>query len=236
MKYDSREEGIFRVRKNRFVAEVELNGSVIDVHVPNTGRCREILVPGAKVLLTRAANPNRKYPYTLYAVYKGDMLVHIDSAGANRLAEEALNNKKIRGLESIRDIEREKSFSRSRFDFRFHDGERICYMEVKGVTLEENGIAMFPDAPTERGARHLEELIKAKEEGYGAYVLFVIQMKGPYRFVPHVARDPRFAENLRYAVSKGVTVLAYDCTVTPGEITLADPVEVDLLKEEETHA
>lgn len=233
MQYQSLEKGIFIERKNRFVAEVELNGEIVGVHVPNTGRCREIFVPGAEVYVNRAENKNRKYPYTLCAVYKGDMLVHIDSAGANRLAEEALKSGRVKGLEDITDVEREKTFANSRFDFRFKKDGKVCYMEVKGVTLENDGVAMFPDAPTERGARHLEELIKAKEEGFGAYVMFVVQMKGPHCFKPHTERDAAFARNLVKAQAAGVTVMAYDTLVTPASITLNSPMDVILPQEEE---
>lgn len=232
MQYQNLEKAIFLERKNRFVANVELNGEKISVHVPNTGRCKELFVSGAECYVQRATNTARKYPYTLCAVYKGDMLVHIDSAGANRLCEEALKSGRIIELENVRNVEREKNFANSRFDFRFEKDGRICYMEVKGVTLEKDGVAMFPDAPTERGARHLEELIKAKEEGYGAYVMFVIQMKGPKSFTPHVERDLQFTRNLVRAQNLGVKVLAYDTLVTVDSITLDQPVDVILPKEE----
>lgn len=233
MEYQHLEKGIFIERKNRFVAEIDLDGERVGVHVPNTGRCRELFVPGAMVYVARSANAARKYPYSLCLVKKGEQLVHIDSAGANRLVEEALKSGGIRGLEDITGVEREKTFAGSRFDFRFQKGGKTCYMEVKGVTLEQDGIAMFPDAPTQRGARHLEELIRAKEEGYGAYVLFVIQMKGVSGFRPHEERDPAFALNLRRARKAGVTVLAYDTVVTPEHIALDAPVEVMLPEKEE---
>lgn len=233
MKYSHLERGIFIERKNRFVAEVELKGERIGVHVPNTGRCKEIFVPGAVVYVQRSSNTARKYAYTLCAVYKGEHLIHIDSAGANRLVEEALKNGAVKGLEDVEAVEREKTYGSSRFDFRFCKGDRICYMEVKGVTLEQDGVAMFPDAPTERGARHLAELIQAKDEGYGAYVMFVIQMKGVDRFTPNVSRDPQFARNLVNAAESGVTVMAYDTMVTIDEITLDKPIPVDLPQKED---
>lgn len=233
MQYQNLEKGVFIERKNRFVAEVELNGEIVGVHVPNTGRCREIFVPGAEVYVNRAENKARKYPYTLCAVYKGDMLVHIDSAGANRLAEEALKSGRVRGLENITEVEREKSYSNSRFDFRFKKGDQTCFMEVKGVTLENNGVAMFPDAPTERGARHLQELVKAKSEGYGAYVMFVVQMKGPHCFKPHVERDRNFTLNLVKAQNAGVEIMAYDSLVSPDMIALDSLIDVILPDEED---
>ena len=220
MRYHHLEKAVFRERKNRFVAEVEKDGRPLLVHVPNTGRCRELFVAGAEVYIDRSANGARKYPYSLVIVRKGDQLVHIDSAGANRLVEEGLRDGIIPGLEDVDSVEREKTFGRSRFDFRFQKGEQTCYMEVKGVTLEENGVAMFPDAPTERGARHLRELVKAKEEGFGAYVLFAVQMKGVDSFMPHKERDPRFRESLRAAYEGGVAVIVCDTVVTPEDIHL----------------
>lgn len=232
MQYPNLEEGVFIERKNRFVAEIEVNGTRTFAHVPNTGRCKEIFVPRAKIIVSRSLNPNRKYAYTLLMVYKKDMLIHIDSAGANRLTEEALAAKRIKGLEAVTDVKREQTFGRSRFDFRFQQGQKTCYMEVKGVTLEENGVAKFPDAPTERGARHLSELMDAAMAGYGAYVLFVIQMKGVTSFTPFQERDQRFTKNLVKASRAGVTVLAYDTVVTPENITLDRAVDIYLPKGE----
>lgn len=233
MQYPQLEAAIFIERKNRFVAEIELNGERTFAHVPNTGRCKEILLPGAKIFVNRAVNPNRKYAYTLCMVYKNEMLIHIDSAGANRLVEEALVAHKIKGLEDVTEVEREKTYANSRFDFRFRKGKKVCYMEVKGVTLEQAGVAKFPDAPTARGARHLLELTAAKAEGYGAYVLFVVQMKGVDSFTPFVERDRNFARQLAKADQAGVEVLAYDTMVTPMEITLDCAVKVRLPDEEE---
>ncbi len=233
MEYSELRQGIFIERKNRFVAEVELNGERVGVHVPNTGRCKEIFVPGAAVFVQPSENPARKYAYTLRAVYKGDQLIHIDSAGANRLVEEALLKGAVNGLEDVYEVEREKTYGASRFDFRFRKGSRLCYMEVKGVTLEQDGVAMFPDAPTERGARHLEELTRAKAEGYGAYVMFVIQMKGVTRFTPNISRDKDFARNLARAAEAGVTVMAYDTLVTPEKMTLDRPVPIELPQKED---
>ena len=228
MRYHHLEKAVFRERKNRFVAEVEKDGRPLLVHVPNTGRCRELFVSGAEVYIERSANSARKYPSSLVIVKKGDRLVHIDSAGANRLVEEGLKAGTIPGLEDVARVEREKTFGRSRFDFRFQKGDRICYMEVKGVTLEEDGVAKFPDAPTERGARHLRELVAAKKEGYGAYILFVIQMKGVKTFTPHRERDPLFFKELRAAYEQGVTVMACDTVVTPEWIRLDREIPMKL--------
>lgn len=228
MKYQHLETATFVERKNRFVAELQKDGERIFAHVPNTGRCKELFVPGVTVFINKAENPNRKYPYTLCAVYKGERLVHIDSAGANRLTEEALDKGVIRELKGAEKVEREKPFGSSRFDFRFELNGRTCFMEVKGVTLETDGIARFPDAPTERGARHLRELTEAVKQGYGAYVLFVVQMQGIKEFRPHRERDKAFAEALVEAHKNGVTVLCYDTAVTPEEIALARPVAINL--------
>ncbi len=235
MNYHNCVEATFLERINRFVARVMVNGQETKAHVPNTGRCREIFVPGATVYLSRSDHPARKYPYTLYEAYKGDMLIHIDSAGANRLTEEALEKGLIEELAGATEIAREKPYGTSRFDFCFQKDGRLCYMEVKGVTLETNGVAKFPDAPTERGVRHLSELKMAAAEGLGAYVLFVVQMKGPSSFTPFVERDYAFSKALCDAVAHGVTVLAYDAKVTPEHITLDRPVSVVLPDLEETY-
>ena len=233
MEYGNLVQGVFIERKNRFVAEIEIEGKTAFAHVPNTGRCKEILLPGAKIIVGRASNPKRKYAYTLLMVYKNNMLIHIDSAGANRLAEEALLEQKLKGLEGVTEVTREQTFASSRFDFRFRKGEKLCYMEVKGVTLEEKGIAKFPDAPTLRGARHLSELTQAHAGGYGAYVLFVIQMKGVTAFTPFLERDLAFTKNLIAAHRAGVKLLAYDTLVTPEKITLDREVEIILPQGEE---
>lgn len=233
MNYCNRVEATFLERLNRFVARVEIEGEEHKVHVPNTGRCREILIPGTRVYLSRSDTPGRKYPYTLFAAYKGDMLIHIDSAGANRLTEEALKDGHIRELVDATEIARERAYGTSRFDFSFQKDGRLCYLEVKGVTLELDGIAKFPDAPTERGARHLTELKQATAKGLGAYIMFVVQMKGIRYFTPFVERDPIFAAALCDAAAHGVTVLSYDTTVTPEHICLDQPISVVLPNLEE---
>lgn len=216
-------------RENRFVARVALeNGEETFAHVPNTGRLGEIMLPGANVLLSRSENLKRKYAYTLFAVYKGDMLIHIDSAGANRLMEEALREGRLEAFPDLEHLERERTFGSSRFDFRFQVRERTAFMEVKGVTLEMDGVAMFPDAPTVRGRKHLMELIEAKKAGYDSYVIFVIQMKGPHCFTPFWERDEAFSRALCEAKSAGVTVMAYDSFVTESEILLDREIPVHL--------
>lgn len=217
-------------RPNRFQAYVNLNGEELMVHVPNTGRCREILLTGSTVLLREEKNPLRKTAYDLIAGYKEGRLINIDSQIPNRVVEEALKSKKIAKLEYYNIIEREKTFGNSRFDFKLTNslsGDQY-YLEVKGVTLEVNGKVMFPDAPTERGAKHLMELVEVKKQGMGAGVLFLIQLEGADYFTPHDEMDKAFGEALRHAYGSGVDIYAYECTVTENSITLNKEVQVRL--------
>ncbi len=228
-------KGRFLNRPNRFQAYVELEGESLMVAVPNTGRCREILIPGTEVLLREGTTPKRKTPFDLIGGYKGDMLINIDSQVPNKVVEEALLMKKIKPLKDYNVVLREKFFGSSRFDFKLqmepHNNKELpveYFLEVKGVTLEENGLAMFPDAPTIRGARHLKELVEAKKQGYGAGVLFLIQMEKVESFSPHDERDPLFGEALRYAKKQGVQVFAYNSIVTENSITLDKEIPVIL--------
>ncbi|MDY3359467.1 MAG: DNA/RNA nuclease SfsA [Clostridium celatum] len=216
-------------RPNRFHANVKLGEEEIKVHVPNTGRCKELLIPGCTVFLREENNPTRKTPYDLMAVYKGEKLISIDSHIPNKVVDEALKNKKIKGLEKYTNILREKTFGKSRFDFKISsDSGEEYFLEVKGVTLEENGYARFPDAPTERGARHLLELVEAKKQGYGAGAIFLIQLKEVNKFSPNDAGDKEFGEALRYAKANGVDIFAYNCIVTEESIEINEPVEIIL--------
>ncbi|WP_139902223.1 DNA/RNA nuclease SfsA [Clostridium thermarum] len=217
-------------RPNRFKAYVYLNDEEIVVHVPNTGRCREILTVGTTVLLREENNPLRKTPYDLIAGYKGDVLISIDSQVPNKVVEEALKLKKVDNFKDFDLVEREKTFGNSRFDFKLTDTHqnREYYLEVKGVTLERDGMAMFPDAPTERGAKHLRELVEVIKAGKGAGVLFVIQIEGIKQFRPNDEMDKHFGDALRYAHQNGVDVYAYNCTVTENSITLKNEVQVIL--------
>lgn len=221
-------EGIFLNRPNRFLADVKLPEGVERVHVKNTGRCRELLIPGAKVILEESQNSSRKTKYSLVAVYKGNMLVNMDSQAPNQAAAEALQEGRIKEIGQVSHIKREKVYGKSRFDLYYEQQERKGFLEVKGVTLEENGIALFPDAPTQRGARHLQELAEAVKDGYEAAVLFLIQMKGVHLFQPHEVRDKEFTQALRMAAQAGVKILAYDCVVWERGFYLADPVRVKL--------
>lgn len=221
--------GIFLNRPNRFQAFVEYDNTVHGVHVPNTGRTKEILVPGTKVLLRREDNPARKTAFSLIGAYKGDRLINIDSQVPNKVVEEALAEGRIPELVGFPIILREKTYGSSRFDFRLERAEGGTYwLEVKGVTLEHQGVARFPDAPTVRGTRHLRELVQARKEGHRAGVLFVLQMEGMRHFEPARELDPDFAAALREAEAAGVDILAYECGVTEDSITITTPVPVRL--------
>lgn len=222
-------KAIFLRRPNRFQAYVVLDGEELLVHVPNTGRCREILKEGCTVLLRKGTTPNRKTPYDLIAAYKGETLINIDSQIPNKVVEEALKNKKIKELSEFNNISREKTFGNSRFDFKLQDkNENTYFLEVKGVTLEESGETRFPDAPTERGRKHILELIEVKKLGMGAGIIFLIQIENVSKFSPNDDTDPKFGEALRLAKAQGVNIFAYNCKVTEEEIELLNPVEIIL--------
>lgn len=225
MQYENMVPGVFLARPNRFIAHVEIDGQVEVCHVKNTGRCRELLTPGAQVWCHRSDNPSRKTKYDLITVKKGDRLINMDSQAPNIAAGEWL---RAGGLGEISDLKAEYTHGDSRFDFSFVlDGKR-CFLEVKGVTLENDGVCAFPDAPTERGVKHLKGLTKAAREGYGAFVLFVIQMADVKYLRPHDERDPAFGAALREAAENGVTILAMDCGVTEDVMQLRLPVLVRL--------
>ena len=216
-------------RPNRFQGYVKFNGEEIMAHVPNTGRCREILTPGSTVLLREELNPTRKTLYDLIAGYKDNKLINIDSQIPNKVVDEALRNQKIHSLVKYNIIQREKTFGNSRFDFKLsNDMGEEYYLEVKGVTLEEGGKAMFPDAPTDRGRKHLLELIEAKRMGLGAGVIFLMQMNNIDNFSPHDDMDRAFGESLRLAYKNGVDIFAYECEVGENFITLSKSVKITL--------
>lgn len=217
-------KGRFISRPNRFIAEVEIDGKVQICHVKNTGRCRELLIKGCTVILEKSGNPARKTAYDLIAVYKGERLINIDSQVPNKCASEFLP----RIFNGITLVKPECTYKDSRFDFYIEaDGEKI-FLEIKGVTLEENGIVKFPDAPTERGIKHLNGLSACIAEGYKAYVLFVVQMDNVKYFSPNAETHPQFAEALRNASEKGVNILACCCRVTEDSIGAYDFVPVKL--------
>lgn len=226
MRYQTVEKGRFLSRPNRFIAHVELPGGAEVCHVKNTGRCRELLVPGAPVYLERSANPARKTKYDLIAVEKGNLLINMDAQAPNKVfGEWAAAGRFLPELTVLRP---EYTWEDSRFDFLLEDRKGKYFVEVKGVTLEEDGEVRFPDAPTERGVKHLRGLQRAVEQGYRAAVFFVIQMKGVTRFRPNDTTHPAFGDALREAAANGVGVFAYDCRVTPESLEIDAPVPVVL--------
>ena len=227
MRYERIQPAIFLERPNRFVAPVELGGEHVACHVKNTGRCRELLLPGATVYVQESDNPARKTRYDLISVNKDGLLVNMDAQAPNKVFQEwAVAGHFIPGLTSLRP---ETRWGASRFDFYWElSTRRRGFVEVKGVTLEENGHARFPDAPTERGVKHLEELIACQAEGYEAAVCFVIQMSGMRDFAPNDATHPAFGDALRRAAAAGVRVLAMECRVEPDELTIEKPVTIRL--------
>ena len=225
MKYANMSPGIFLARPNRFIAHVEIDGETEVVHVKNTGRCRELLPAGAEVWCQKSDNPSRKTKYDLITVKKGSRLINMDSQAPNLAAGEWLA---AGGLGEIKNLRAETRHGDSRYDFSFTKDGKQCFLEVKGCTLEQDGICAFPDAPTERGAKHLRGLTEAVREGYGGYVLFVIQMSDVKYLHPNDATDPDFGKALREAAANGVEVLAVDCEVTIAEMKILDFVPVVL--------
>ena len=225
MYYENMVPGIFLRRPNRFVAYVEIGGEETVCHVKNTGRCRELLVPGAKVWCQHWDKPERKTKYDLIAVQKGDRLINMDSQAPNTAVKQWLL---AEGLGQITQLKPERTWGDSRFDFSFQKDGRLCFLEVKGVTLENGGICAFPDAPTQRGAKHLRHLAELARQGYGAYVLFVIQMERVLYLHPNDATDPAFGAALREAAQAGVQVMAVDCRVSHDRMTVGLPVPVRL--------
>ena len=217
--------GKFLSRPNRFVAKVEIDSQVHTVHVKNTGRCRELLTPNATVWCQKSSNPNRKTQFDLITVQKGDRLINMDSQAPNIAAGEWL---RAGGLGEVQNVKAETVHGDSRFDFSFTlDGKR-CFLEVKGVTLEQDGVCAFPDAPTERGVKHLKGLTQAAKDGFGAFVLFVIQMPDVKYLHPNDLTDPAFGAALRESSANGVTVLAMDGAVTEDSMEIRLPVLVKL--------
>lgn len=221
----------FLERPNRFIASCMVNGEKLDVHVKNTGRCRELLTPNATVYLEKSSAPARKTQYSLIAVEKNGRIINMDSQAPNAAVEEALINghelsKRLGG--EITFLAREKTYRSSRFDFYVETTVNKIFMEVKGVTLEKNNAVMFPDAPTLRGLKHIRELTEASSNGFYPWVVFVIQMSGAEYFTPNKETHPEFAEALKGACNAGVNIAAYDCVVTRCSIFLGRSVEIRL--------
>ena len=225
MQYKNIVPGVFLNRPNRFIAHIEIGGRQEICHVKNTGRCRELLPAGARVFCQRSDNPNRKTKYDLITVKKGHRLINMDSQAPNIAAGEWLA---AGGLGTIESLRAEVTHGASRFDFSFIKDGKPCFLEVKGVTLENEGVCAFPDAPTARGVKHLQGLTQAAAEGFGAYVLFIIQMENVKYLRPNDTTDAAFSQALRTAAAAGVQVLAMDCRVTEDSMTIQNPVEVRL--------
>ena len=226
MKYENTKRAVFLDRPNRFIAHVDLNGQTETVHVKNTGRCKELLIPGTEVILEESVNPARKTKYDLICVNKSGRWINMDSQVPNKAAAEWIRAGRLFPEEVT--LKTEKVYGNSRFDIYVESPCRKAFIEVKGVTLEENDIARFPDAPTQRGVKHVEELIRCQEDGYEAYLHFVIQMKGIREFEPNWSTHPQFGEVLQKAQNAGVHLLAYDCLIREDYIEIQDPVPIRL--------
>ncbi len=224
MEYKNIKEGVFLSRPNRFIAHVNLHGKEEICHVKNTGRCRELLVPGATVYVEKSENPLRKTKYDLVCVQKGDTLINMDSYAPNLVFGEWAKESGF--FHSLTLFRPEYTYKNSRFDFYMETKTEKILVEVKGVTLEEEGIVRFPDAPTKRGTKHLTELMEAAEDGYKPYVFFIAQMKDVRHFEPNTITDPDFSEALKRAKEKGVGVYCLSCMVTPETLKIADFVPV----------
>lgn len=226
MKYDNVKKGIFRKRPNRFIAIVEIDGEEQVCHVKNTGRCKELLTDGVTVIVQRASNSERKTKYDLISVYKNEMLINIDSQAPNKVVFEWLKNGGL--TENIALIKPEYTYKDSRFDFYMEIADKKIMLEVKGVTLEENGAAMFPDAPTARGVKHVNELAKLAADGFETYVIFVIQMKKMRYFTPNRTTHPEFADALKRAHESGVNIMALECEVGENSLEITGEIDISL--------
>ena len=226
MNYRDISPAVFLERPNRFIARVLLDGQEVVCHVKNTGRCRELLTPGATVFVQHCPAPARKTEWDLISVKKGERLINMDAAAPNAVFGEYLRSG---GLGFLPDwVKPEMQKDDSRFDFGFgHDGA-TCFAEVKGVTLEECGVVRFPDAPTLRGVKHLRGLIRCVQEGHPCWAVFIVQMENVRWMEPNRATHPEFADALRDAAEAGVKLLALSCHVTETSLTAAEPVEIRL--------
>ena len=226
MNYQQIKKGIFKKRPNHFLAQVIIDGTEELCHVKNTGRCKELLIPGAEVYVECHQEKKRKTKYSLIGVKKGEVLINMDSQAPNKVVKEWLEGGHL--FENPSYVKAEQKYGDSRFDFYVEAEGKQCFLEVKGVTLEEDGVARFPDAPTERGIKHIQELIQCKKEGYEAYLIFVIQMKGVSSFEPNNRTQPEFGAALKKAKEAGVHLLAYDCIVTEQTLTMDQEIPIDL--------
>lgn len=229
MRYRNIAEGIFHERPHRFGAMVTVGGKREYVHVKNTGRCREILLPGTKIYLEKSDNLKRKTGYSLISALKDNLLINIDSQVPNTVIREAVESHRIEEFDDIITLKSEKTYKDSRFDFYFERQNGNCgFIEVKGVTLDEGGTAMFPDAPTKRGLKHINGLIDALSNDYETWIIFLIQYRPAYVFTPNHKTDPRFSEALKEAFEKGVRILAYDSLVSRDSIEIGKRIPFSL--------
>ncbi len=226
MKYNKVINGRFLERPNRFIAYVDIDGEGHTVHVKNTGRCKELLTPNAKVILEESSNPNRKTKYDLIAVYKGHRLINMDSLAPNKVVSEYLEAGRLIKKPDL--IKAEYKHGNSRFDFYAEAQGKKYLIEVKGVTLEEDNIVMFPDAPTERGIKHINELVEAQKQGFISYIIFVVQMNNVKYFTPNAKTHKAFADALIRAKNKGINIMALDCIVTENSLTINKDVNIIL--------
>jgi len=228
MKYQRIVEGKFIQRINRFIAEVYINGEIERVHVKNTGRCKELFIEGRTVYLQKSDNPNRKTGYSLISIYKDDILINIDSQVPNQVISEAIENNLIKGFENLTYLKREQTYGNSRFDIYYETEDRKGFIEVKGVTLELDGMAKFPDAPTVRGTKHVNELIKGQAEGYKNYIMLLIQLEEVNHFSPNHVTDPDFAAALKEAEKAGVIIKCFSSKITRDTIELFEEIKYTL--------
>lgn len=226
MKYNNMKKAKFISRPNRFIANVEINGKMEVCHVKNTGRCKELLTPEATIFVQEFDNPNRKTNFDLISVYKGERLINMDSQAPNKVFYEWVQAGNL--FTDITLIKPESKYGNSRFDFYIETTKRKIYIEVKGVTLEEDGVVLFPDAPTERGIKHINELCKSIKDGYEAYLVFIVQMKDVLYFTPNMKTHKAFGDTLIEAQQQGVVILSLDCLVTEDTLTVKDFVKVVL--------
>lgn len=226
MIYENIISGNFISRPNRFIAKVNIKGKEETVHVKNTGRCKELLTDNAKVFCQHFNSDKRKTAYDLISVYKGDRLINMDSQAPNKVVYEFLLKGKL--FKDIEIIKPESKYKNSRFDFYVKTKSKEIYIEVKGVTLEENGIVLFPDAPTQRGVKHISELIEAKKDGFEAYIIFVVQMENVKYFTPNIKTHLEFGEFLKKAKESGVNIICFDCKVSENTLDINNQVEVRL--------
>lgn len=226
MKYKNIKPAKFLSRPNRFIAHIIVDGRPEICHIKNTGRCRELLIPNVDIVIQEVNNPKRKTKYDLIAVYKGKKIINIDSQAPNKVFQGWLAKSEL--FQDINTIKPEFKYGNSRLDFYLESDFRKILVEVKGVTLEEEGVALFPDAPTDRGIKHLNHLCHSLEHGYEAYLFFIIQMKDVLYFTPNIKTHPAFGEALINAEQQGVKIMALDCEVEPDSIGARKFVDVKI--------